>query len=539
MLTRSKLYSLPLINYGTQYIESIPSYLNRLATAHTLQLKTLMIDYMYLDRNYTYQPLYLSRIRKIIDRLMILTSQKELQCLNLSLWDSTISSLKIFKKSRAWCPKCLIEMNSCEVGMFEPFIWTLMTVDYCDKHHILLEKKCPNISCEKHVPFFQNQTYGYCPYCSKWFGDTTPAEKIPSLSHELIRDFIYHSVNNTTLISAGELINKILIKQSSLKKFAEILNTNRNNIHRWQIGEKIPTLSTFMKICSSFNIPINSLFTSISPNTYKIEKETEGKHYDHVSIEEQFQLLIKNEESISLSKIANKFNCTYQYLQYNFPDLCELASENFKEYCLCPQLYKEIDKKNFKEVRIAFQNEFKNTKPITTKEFCEKYTCTWKYLKTRFPQELSELKERYIKFIRVNRVYKCGEKLLAYSDIKLKLDLFIIDESPISLAALSQSIGIYSTTLNKLFPDECKIVTKRFKVWVKEKALIRREQQKQKLLSVIDELILQGLFPSCDRVGKKIILLDPQLRQLRIERLKELGLVNDLPTSDYLPNRKF
>lgn len=198
---RSHLYSLQPIGIGTPTVESLTSYLSRLAEAHNIAL-CFLIQYAITPWFLIYsQPPQLSRaearelslaiwqqnpkllqditakqwltasrrVNRIVRALETLTLGRDLACLTLLPWGQLFSLDHAFHTEPFWCPVCYQEWQELGTIYSEPLMWSLEGVDVCLKHHCYLQLWC--LYCRKPQPFLRlNTRVGYCSSCGIWLG---------------------------------------------------------------------------------------------------------------------------------------------------------------------------------------------------------------------------------------------------------------------------------------------------------------------------------------------------------------------------------
>ena len=123
---RSRLYSLEPIGIGTPETESLTSYISRLAAAHSVRVRDLVISELlaYMRRSHpadsTHADLFsafwrnetralngtCSLARRMAHGLEEKTGRRDLRFLTLLTWNEFLPVLQLQKMTRAWCPGC-------------------------------------------------------------------------------------------------------------------------------------------------------------------------------------------------------------------------------------------------------------------------------------------------------------------------------------------------------------------------------------------------------------------------------------------------
>ncbi|MGL5796353.1 MAG: TniQ family protein, partial [Waterburya sp.] len=214
--SRSRLYSLEPIGIGTPSIESLSSYLTRLAQEHCVTPKTLIMGEIapvimgekYLPETLTKNVSFLfgnsdakpaingmrEMTRSLVDALEQLTLRQDLRYLSCLTWKGVIKERGLFRQNKAWCPQCFEQWRQESQTIYEPLLWSFKDVNYCLQHNCQLCDRCPN--CDSSLKAIANNSrLGYCDRCKQWLGcDNNNAEtKI-------------NEPESQTLIGIGELI---------------------------------------------------------------------------------------------------------------------------------------------------------------------------------------------------------------------------------------------------------------------------------------------------------------------------------------------
>ena len=187
----SRLYSLTPIGIATPFSESISSYLTRLAEAHCVTLKKLvMAEIAPLVMGEEYHSAMASKsacaifgnsdakpaingmkdkTKTLVDVLEKLTLQENLQHLSCLTYQGTIKERSLFRQHKAWCPKCFEQRAVENKPLYEPLLWSFKDANYCSEHNYQLIDSCPHCnSTQKAIA--NNSRLGYCDKCKQWLG---------------------------------------------------------------------------------------------------------------------------------------------------------------------------------------------------------------------------------------------------------------------------------------------------------------------------------------------------------------------------------
>lgn len=169
---RSRLYHLEPIGLETLMVESLTSYITRLATAHCLATGVLMEREFtkYIQKLYGVANLYKIyhattalngtglMATEIIQVLEQLTLHNNLRSLTLLTWFELLPSRNLLRSSRAWCPICYEVWRHSEQTLYEPLLWSLKAVKVCPQHSQPLKQECPHCYKNSVVLAWQSQS---------------------------------------------------------------------------------------------------------------------------------------------------------------------------------------------------------------------------------------------------------------------------------------------------------------------------------------------------------------------------------------------
>lgn len=149
----SRLYSIAPLYIGSSGIESLTSYISRLALSHRVYPGILMktIINSLANKQYSSNNIYQIYNHTAIvngtgimtsdlsDVLIKLTHQKDLHLLNLTSLSKLLPSRRLMNRHRSWCPHCYEEWRTYNFKIYDPLLWAIKTVKVCPKHHVPLE----------------------------------------------------------------------------------------------------------------------------------------------------------------------------------------------------------------------------------------------------------------------------------------------------------------------------------------------------------------------------------------------------------------
>jgi TniQ len=355
---RSCLFNIQPIGQNTPYIESLTSYINRLADVHFVN-PGILFNKLYvplLNTNYLIKITYRGgngffddfgsvngigknavEIKKITEKL---TGRSDLLFNTLLIWKDLLPVRGLLRKSKAWCSICYEEMKQNNQDPFDPLIWSITASTFCSKHHKAYEEICP--FCKKTIPFFTRKgKIGYCSNCHGWLGNKSSEISLCKINNyelktnKLLEEMICFNSNEVEISKENLIISIkkcIEILFDNLNDFTRVTGIPRSTIMGWLELTSVPPLKSLLFLCTIFNLNVEQLLKQDLKNV-SLAKEIDIKKYynkeirkeqNHDLIKEYLIDIINKKKAISLSKIALKFSCDRKLLSRRYPSECRI-----------------------------------------------------------------------------------------------------------------------------------------------------------------------------------------------------------------------
>lgn len=400
--SHSQLYALEPLGLGTWKTESLTSYLTRLAEAHCVSLRDLVFHELLplMERPYLSKPISncLSSFWKEAARaingtgilaqdwartLEHLTLITDLHFLTLLPWAPVMTTQRLLRSTRAWCPECFAEWQETGQPIYEPLLWNLNVVTICPHHQRYLRQQCPYPDCQETLPLLSAHIHpGYCSKCAKWLGITTGKINESPLSAEM---WDWHTwvikatgellarapiltvtphLNNIPNLIAAYLLQAANGKVAVL---AQNLQLSRRTIRSWQQGVQIPQLESLLRLCYCCNISPFSLLTTdpglLNVTGLKVRSLPAFPHppkkrrrpFDANLIQRVLEKSLESEESPppAMRTVAQRLDYSPRQLREHFPDLCKTISMRYQNYQrICGERRVEQMKKEIRRVTL-------------------------------------------------------------------------------------------------------------------------------------------------------------------------------------------
>jgi len=296
---RSRLYHLTPIGIGTAYVESLTSYLVRLAYAYQIGTRTLILQEVFPiiqeTRKLKQQNLAAwfgsstgingmsPLVKDWVQAVEQLTLYNDLSFLTMLPWSNVINRyISMTRKTRVWCPLCYNEWLQTGSVVYDPLIWNIYLVEECPRHHIPLHNQCPH--CQQHLLLLPRLSHpACCPNCKHFLiasSNEGIVQKSSTIKGREQYQWILHSIGEMLAIAPHLLTwpsrEKIAygitkyIEQSAneiLESIPRSLRIDGPKLRGYQGGSHLPEFETFLLLCYYMRI---SPICFLTEDIYKI-----------------------------------------------------------------------------------------------------------------------------------------------------------------------------------------------------------------------------------------------------------------------------
>lgn len=363
---RSVLYNIEPCGLNSPYIESLSSYIGRLANLHYVTTGILVSKVFTPFLNTTYLVNTAKKggdgffksssgingtgkmAKDFINTLEHLTSRTDLSDTTLIKLNELIPVRGMYRNKKAWCPDCFNDMF--QIGqVYEPLIWGFSFYKVCLTHKKPLRDYCPN--CGSYLNFLSRKSVpGYCSKCLIWLGDNAIIEdldmeydiKLSSFIKELLElslsDQLLEYKRKDIASSLRRIVN--IVFKNNISTAASYLGFSYATFKGWYSGINRPTVVALAEICFKLNISLE-VFLKLPDNVigrvsdldnYASKKDKPyRKKYDYIKIKEILDKIIEKETIISITKISHLIGCDRRHLSRCFPNECAKIISNNKK----------------------------------------------------------------------------------------------------------------------------------------------------------------------------------------------------------------
>ncbi len=418
---RSTYYHLKPIGINTSAVESLTSYISRLAAAHCISIATLYEFTVVpsLNKSYLAAPehqgpaftllgTFRNQIKNIngvgkvarewADLFEKLTLHQGLRRLTFLPWSEVLTPLNLQRTYQAWCPACYEEMRDTGNGaIYQPLIWNLLILQICTKHRVNLVDQCPKCN-RKFFCLTRRLRLGFCPKCYHWLGRnvdiSSPQCSLKSSQlewQEFVGDNICELISfeqDETRAPSKEHIAKWLqaladrITDGKMQRLSALLGKSNLTVHEWRHGRIKPLLFELLRICYCFDLRLVDFLTGIGTDKktafnsrqfpYELEpikKPRTTRPFDFIGVERLLKKRLTVFPPISMTAIAGALGHDRNTLYKYFPELCRKLCDRYREFLQAE--YRTLRTQREEEVREACLGLFKRGVYLTDRSVAE------------------------------------------------------------------------------------------------------------------------------------------------------------------------
>lgn len=372
------LFNLPLCGAATSDVESLPSYLHRMALEHGLFVGEF-IRYLYSYApelggcDYVKPPSYLkpeafisgNSTNSLICRyLEVATGSQIADSPYLVLGRVLVSSAGEIHPGFRWCPECFREMEVAETPRYFKLIWHMSAVSACPLHRTPLVDRCIQCGCDQ-TTYRKQSSLGVCQDCETPLSrrEVSATDIVGSWMDigndliELFRDFYEQGQKDLPKDGLEQSVNQLLDYYWTRERedeFYELLD--RDELLAVVHGQKHLSLKSVRRLAYRLGI---SIYELLSGNAHQTSAVTESESFCHLppSFAEESHKVQRNHRDIlegvlgylrevtdppSVREVADSFSVSIGYLQYRHPSLVARIVREHQDYVEREKLSKRV-----------------------------------------------------------------------------------------------------------------------------------------------------------------------------------------------------
>jgi hypothetical protein len=426
---RTTFYHLQPIGIGTPCVESLASYVARLAQAHQVSTVTLI--------NHTIQQIAFKQFgstltgklharatytlngfgkwaKAAVPALQWMTGYDNLRPLTMLSWHQVLDQNHLLRHTRAWCPACYEQARQTQQLIYDQLLWSLAPVTHCLRHRQPLQLRCPQPDCQQALPCTSPRTQpGFCPYCHAWLGQSPLVEDKPPQTETLWSTWVIQSLAElvatapslTTLPSSqrlAEVFSFLATRLTDDNLSALARRFGLTSLYRFQRAACAPQLGHLLDLGYHLGLsplqlltqPLNELdLTQLKPpqvpSLHFYRWPNSRKAAQLASVKHALEQIVATRESPPPSKsmVARRLGYTETYLARNFPSLWHQIAE-------CHQTYHAVKKQ---KLRLALEAVLTSAEepPPSGNRVAKRLGTHRSYLLKHFPHLYAQVAKRY------------------------------------------------------------------------------------------------------------------------------------------------
>lgn len=485
----SALYALVPYGLGTPYVESLSSYMSRLAEAHVVTVSRLLREMLspvrsgripWPSTHCAYPANGLGKDSEILlQQLQAATGRNDLCLLTLSALQGAVSQPNLFRTTEAWCTRCLEQWRMAEAPVYSPLLWAIRAVTVCPAHSTLLTDHCPHC----HLQFASLRAHsrpGYCSVCSQWLGTlgmplpkgsadereydlwvSTTVGQVLAILPELRR--IQASV--ALRVNLQRCLNQM--EGATKEALATLADAGPCAFLGWVSGRFKPTLDHLCGLSYQLELPLAILFKGVpaewrGPERLRQQNDFRKDRSVIASAELRRSLAatLSEKPPPSVAEIARrlKFRRTAT-LWVREPDLCRQIAARWRASGIrnnATPLYKKSEKQRLESILRRYLTR-QNPPSVNEIAFQLGYKSSGS-IRERFPELY-----RAISAKRNQQTFRKRETL------RLAVEAARTESPPPSLKQLARRLGLCSVSiLTGTYPETCAYYRQWRRVWLDE-----------------------------------------------------------------------
>jgi len=546
---RSRLYSLLPMGIGSALVESLTSYMMRLAEAHSVSPGTLVRQ--ELLPNLAVSPKRLSHaslhslnglgpcFARWVRILEELTARDDLRALTLLTWRGILASDGVSRRHRAWCPRCYEERRVYGPAVYDSLLWTLASVTACPRHEVALNESCPH--CEKRsLPLSAQSRPGFCSHCDGWLG-TDPPVPLPDESGRNLESRFQIAREIGELLSIGAAQNQPLhshlgdniqraianLAYGNRLLFCRIAGVNERTLMEWLSGKVLPSLALLIRVADNLSVPLKRLLFDEIPAAdavwiktrasveaeranSTIRRAVSRQRFEHRMTRNSLWALSSRERAAAKAEVKIAMETALK------EDVPKSVRDIFRslgyQHCVMgrywfPELYEAIQlkrKRRFDRYHVELQLALCETPPPTVTQVAQRLGVTINSLSRACPELYARLSLRHPD----RRSFQIAKVEDALKNA--------FEESPASLVQLASRLHRNADKLRLTSPELCADLHQRY---IAHQSMERRRLDliyEEYVRETISEIVAAGKYPSRERVLSFITMKDPLLTSIHL-----------------------
>lgn len=372
---RSTLFRVLPQGLATGQIESLTSYVTRLAAAHLVTPLTLLRrglawwdagDASRVGEWGRQRPtLRLSncinahasgaRWCRLLERL---TCIDDLSSCTMRAWADLFPSRGLLRDYLAWCPSCLAEQPE----PYDPLLFCIREVKACSRHRCRLVERCPH--CGDQVPVLHARSApGACPKCAMPRKAAGSHLKVASEEEVhvvlLAEEFLAATATNPRrqwrrTCEVAEVLRRCVTAADvpDAAALGRVVNVSRITAWGWLNGKSVPDFSLTLRLCHCFGLTVEDFLSGRIPATLALRvweelpirpaRRRPGQH-DDIGLAKAVGRYCekRTQRPPSLAEVAEAVAVSPRVLRKRLPAVCNDISSRWREFVRTQRIARE------------------------------------------------------------------------------------------------------------------------------------------------------------------------------------------------------
>jgi AraC-like DNA-binding protein len=363
---RSTLFRVLPLGLSTGRVESLTSYVTRLAAAHLVTPLTLLRRGLaWWDAGETSRVGEWGRQRptlrlsncinahasgarwcRLLERL---TCIDDLSPCTMLAWADLYPDRGLLRDYMAWCPTCQGEQSE----PYDPLLFCLREVKACSRHRCRLVERCAH--CGSQVPVLHARSVpGGCPKC-KMSRNAAELSPKPAPDEEVQVAQLAESFLLATAITpkrqwrrtcaVAEVLRRCMAASElpDAAALGRLVNVSRITAWGWLNGKSVPDFSLTLRLCHCFGLSVEDFLTGRVPESIDLRGTGElpirptrrrPGHRDDVGLAKAMRRYCEEhtQRPPSLAEVAEVVGVSPRVLRNRFPSACNDISRDWREF---------------------------------------------------------------------------------------------------------------------------------------------------------------------------------------------------------------
>jgi hypothetical protein len=374
MLARSQLYRLAPMGMRTVWVESLTSYIHRLAAKYKVKPRAFVTEVMlpHLVRWHETRPSFTTTTGGFYRREAIaingagevaanfaevigqLNRRSDVRELTFHLWANPLPARGLLRWVPAWCPACYTAWRANGQALYQPLLWMLQVVTVCPRHHCFLIERCSHCQQRQSVIAAQTQP-GYCTQCTRWLGTPLDSNKEPPITDALVnwQEWVMGCIEELYLSSVAfgalpwaNLPQGLQVCREAMgdgRSLARLTNLPYSVLWPWSHGKQTPSFKRLLEFGYVLDVtPLQLLVSTADALSAWIaarapERQAPARKPSHAAINwEQIEhnlreVLAGRKSACGVSSVARQVGISAKYLRKKFPQECTHITAQYRK----------------------------------------------------------------------------------------------------------------------------------------------------------------------------------------------------------------